>query len=167
MYHSFAEHENEHLPHPLPADVWLWQVGDQWIAQTAAFNLESWWDGADEKDIATRPEQWWYPIGVLPTWGTLMWLDEDGATQKRELGGRPEPKMRHNYMPLIQVFTHNGKIEDVTILWDDSYQDSFTESHQRMDQYGAPGFEISGEHMDNPEVRAAVEGALKLGLASR
>lgn len=76
--YALSDHEHEHLPHPMPADTWLWQSGDIWAAHVGTWYIDSWWEDADPADIAARPERWARHILDVPETGTLRYADALG-----------------------------------------------------------------------------------------
>lgn len=77
--YALSEHGHDTLPYPMPADTWLWQHGDRWVAHVGMWHVEDWWEGADDEDIAARPDNWARHILDVPTTGTLVYLDAEGT----------------------------------------------------------------------------------------
>lgn len=85
VYYATSEHDRDDLPWPLPADAWFWQTGNRWVAVYSEFHPD-WWEGADPEDIAARPTPWRRPINDVPSTGTLVYNDANGALNTTERG---------------------------------------------------------------------------------
>lgn len=57
----------------IPADVWLYQVGDHWKA-TVHPEIDTWWEGSDTEDLRSAPPNWVRHIADVPETGTLDWV---------------------------------------------------------------------------------------------
>ena len=75
---ALSEHGHDSLPYPMPADTWLWQWGDRWIAHVGAWHTETWWEGASEEDLDARPTHWSRHILDIPKFGALCYIDDHG-----------------------------------------------------------------------------------------
>ena len=62
----------------VPADVWLYQIGNHWKA-TMHTEIATWWDGSDPENILGEevPWDWHRPIADVPRGGTLGWVSTD------------------------------------------------------------------------------------------
>jgi hypothetical protein len=136
--YAVGEHGHEHLPWPLPADTWLWQSGDRWVAHVGMHYADSWWEGADEADIAARPMYWWRHILDVPESGVLVWNDKDGNEQTMQARARdkygtihPEWEAREDEgKPRFKVFIYEHREDEEDgwkfklFLHDTKYSDS-------------------------------------------
>jgi hypothetical protein len=84
--YAIDEHDHPSLPYPMPADSWMWQRGDRWVAVVGTWH-EDWWEGADPEDIEARPVNWCRHILDVPTTGTLTYLDAQGNEHSEHATG--------------------------------------------------------------------------------
>lgn len=74
---------------PIPADRWMWQTGDQWMA-VAPFESEAdWFMDLDERGEPT-PTPRVRPIDDIPTSGTLVYMRHDFTEVERPADGEKE-----------------------------------------------------------------------------
>jgi hypothetical protein len=84
--YAVGEHGFDNLPWPLPADTWLWQTGDRWIAHVGLHYADDWWEGSDPADKAAAPMDWCRHILDVPESGTLVWRDKSGNELTMTIG---------------------------------------------------------------------------------
>lgn len=108
--YALSEHDIDALPFPMPADTWLWQSGDVWVAQVGMWHVEDWWEGADQKDIDARPERWARHILDVPTTGILRYADAEGneISVAAEPGDEDEDVLRAERERLWQQLQNQG-----------------------------------------------------------
>jgi len=115
--YAVGEHGLDHLPWPLPADTWLWQSGDRWVAHVGMHYAQDWWDGADEANIAARPMHWWRHILDVPETGLLVWNDKDGKehtmqARPRDLHGSLNPDWNGELQSRFKITVRGYEPED-------------------------------------------------------
>lgn len=77
------------VPEPIPADRWMWQTGDNWMA-VAPFESEAeWFMDLDERGVTT-PTPRVRPIDDIPTSGTLTYMRADFTEVERPANGEKE-----------------------------------------------------------------------------
>ena len=80
------------VPEPIPADRWMWQTGDSWMAVSPGESEADWFQDLDERGVEC-PTPRVRPIDDIPTSGTLIYMRHDFTEVERPADGQKEEEV--------------------------------------------------------------------------